>query len=116
MDVHPGGGGGGADPPKGPFIRGDKATPAAEILRQQDQTRRRMGEPEEELRTALGAVELRADQDVVFSYDLQAQSIQRSTKLPRKSTRRTSSFSIHIVYKNQKQFVQCTMYVAGTIQ
>ena len=40
---------------------GDKATLAAEILRQQDETRRRMGEPKEELRTAVGTVELRAN-------------------------------------------------------
>ena len=42
--------------------QGDRATLAAEILHQQDETRRRMGEPEEELRIAVGAVELRADQ------------------------------------------------------
>ena len=36
---------------------GDKATLTAEILRQQDETWRRMGEPEEELRTTVGAVE-----------------------------------------------------------
>ena len=41
---------------------GDKATLAAETSRQQDETRRRMGEPEEELRTTVGAVELRANQ------------------------------------------------------
>ena len=37
---------------------GDRLTLAAEILRQHDETRRRMGEPEEEPRTAVGAVEL----------------------------------------------------------
>ena len=39
---------------------GHKVTVEAEILRSQDETRRRMGEPEEEPRTAVRAVEMRA--------------------------------------------------------
>ena len=44
------------------MAEGDTSTLAPEILRQHDETRRRMGGLEEELRNAVGAVELRADQ------------------------------------------------------
>ena len=45
---------------------GNRATVEAEILRQQDETWRRMGEREQELRTAVGAVKLRAHQRMML--------------------------------------------------
>ena len=68
---------------------GDRATLATEIIRQQVETRGRMGEPEEALRTAVGAVELRAYQrtTVCSNRALTNQFEQRSNETERSPPR-----------------------------